>query len=325
MRSRDSSPDTPVPDTKRHAAERIAVVIPCYNEAASIEKVVADFARELPDARIYVFDNNSTDASGELARKAGATVVLSPMQGKGNVVRHISAAVDADIYVMADGDDTYPASAVHTMLDKFRAENLDMLVGTRLVDHEEGSFRAFHKLGNALITGLIRLLFRTTLTDALSGYRVMSRTFMNIVRIRSGGFEVETEMTAQALTKRLAVAEIPVPYGRRPEGSESKLNTWSDGFLIGKCMVLLFKDYKPLAFFSVLSLGFALASFASGIAPIMEFVEDGYVLRVPRAILAAGLGVLSLVCLTAGLILDTIAKLHLETIELWKQHLSDGH
>ncbi len=306
-------------------AERIAVVIPCYNEAASIEKVVRDFRGQLPEATVYVFDNNSTDRSAERAAAAGATVIRSPRQGKGNVVRHMSDAVDADIYIMADGDDTYPAGEVHRMLEKFRAEKLDMLVGTRLARHDNGAFRAFHKLGNDIITGLIRLLFRAPVTDALSGYRILSRMFMDIVRIRSEGFEVETEMTAQALTKRLAVAEIVVPYGARPDGSESKLNTWSDGFLIAKCMILLFKDYKPLAFFSVLSLLFAIASLASGLAPIIEFIETGFVLRIPRAILAAGLGILSLVCLTAGLILDTIAKFHQETIELWKEHLTVGH
>jgi len=297
----------------------VAVVIPCYNEASTIAKVVTDFAEALPGATIYVFDNNSTDDSAAASRAAGATVVDSPVQGKGNVIRHMASAIDADIYVLVDGDDTYPADAAPSMIEHLQRGNLDMVVGTRLIDHDAGAFRTFHQFGNQVISGLIRTLFRADVTDALSGYRALSRMFVKIVRLRAEGFEVETEMTAQALTKRLAVSEIPVRYGLRPDGSESKLNTWSDGFLIFRCIFLLFKDYKPLSFFMAIAAMLAAASLASGIAPIIDFVKTGYVLHVPRAILAAGLGTLSIVFLTAGLILDTIAKFHQETIELWKE------
>lgn len=301
----------------------VAVVIPCYNEAPTIAEVVSDFKTQLPDATVYVFDNNSTDGSAELARGAGATVVHSPQQGKGNVLRHMASTVDADLYVVADGDGTYDATAAPAMVERVKRENLDMLVGTRLEEFEGGSFRPFHWLGNRLVSGLVRVLFRAPLTDVLSGYRVLSRRFVTIVRPTTPGFQVETEMTAQALTKRLAVAEMPVRYGRRPEGSHSKLGTYSDGFLILTCIFMLFKDYRPLLFFSALAGLLAVVSVAAGIGPIRDFVETGYVLRVPRAILAAGLGVLAIVFLTAGIILDTIAKLHQESIELWKQILRD--
>ncbi len=306
-----------------HTPPRIAVVIPCYDEAPTIGKVVQDFARALPGARILVFDNASTDGSGEIAHRAGAEVVHSPLRGKGNLLRHVWHVVDADVYVLVDGDDTYPASAVGALLERFERDRLDLLIAARLERSAHGAFRPFHRLGNATISGLTSLLFRTRLTDVLSGYRILSRSLVDVVQLRTPGFEVETEMTLQALSKHLAVGELPVDYGARPEGSFSKLSTWSDGFLILRCIFLLFRDYKPLVFFSGLALFLALASLASGLAPVRDFVSTGYVLHVPRAILAAGLGVLAVVCLTAGLILGTISRLHEETIELWKRHLAD--
>ena len=302
---------------------RIAVVIPCYDEAPTIQKVVEDFRKALPDAEILVFDNNSTDGTGEIAERAGARVVPSPVQGKGNVVRHMASVVDADVIVLVDGDDTYPAAAAPELVEHFLGRELDMLVATRLETHDSGAFRAFHRVGNRFISGLISRLFRTRLTDVLSGYRVVSRQFVDVVQVQTAGFEVETEMTLQALAKRLRVGEVPVPYGVRPEGSESKLSTWSDGFLIVRCILLLFKDYKPLVFFTTVSALLALGALVSGSAPVSDFVDTGYVLHVPRAILAAALGILSLVAFTAGLILDTIAKLHAESIELWKRHLRE--
>ena len=302
---------------------QVAVVVPCYNEAATIEKVVVDFLRELPSARIYVFDNNSTDGSGELAQQAGAHVIQSHDQGKGNVVRHMAEVVDADVYVLVDGDDTYPASAAPEMIDRFQRDGLDMLVGIRLDGPAQGAFRSFHWLGNRLISGLVSVLFRTRVRDVLSGYRVLSRRFVNIVRVRTHGFEVEMEMTLQALSKLLSVAEMPISYGARPEGSTSKLSTWGDGILIVRCILLLFMDYKPLIFFSTMALLLAIASLLSGSAPIWDFIESGYVFHVPRAILAVGLGVLSLICLTVGVILDTVSRLHKETVEFWKMQLHD--
>jgi glycosyltransferase involved in cell wall biosynthesis len=297
-------------------------VIPCYDEALTIGKVVADFARELPAARILVFDNASTDGSGEIARGAGAEVIVSPLRGKGNLLRQVWQVVDADVYVLVDGDDTYPASAVQELILRFERDRLDLLIAARLERSERGAFRPFHRLGNATISRLTSLLFRTRLTDVLSGYRILSRALVDVVQLRTAGFEVETEMTLQALSKRLAVGEMPVDYGPRPAGSFSKLSTWSDGFLILRCIFLLFRDYKPLVFFSGLAALLALASLVSGIAPVRDFVDTGYVLHVPRAILAAGLGVLAVVCLTAGLILGTISRLHEETTELWKRHLA---
>jgi glycosyltransferase involved in cell wall biosynthesis len=305
-------------------APRIAVVIPCYDEAATIRKVVEDFRKALPEADVWVFDNNSRDESAAIAEAAGARVVRSPLQGKGHVVRHMADVVDADFYVLVDGDDTYPADAAPEMVQRAQREGLDMLVGARLEEFEAGAFRPFHRAGNQLISWLIRMLFRTRLRDVLSGYRVLSRTFVDLVRLRRPGFEVETEMTLQALTKRLRVAEMPVHYGRRPQGSESKLDTWSDGFLIARCILMLFKDYKPLVFFSSLAGLLALAALIAGSAPVRDFIEIRYVLHVPRAILAAGLGILSIIFLTAGLILDTIARFHEETLDLWRRSFRDG-
>jgi len=302
---------------------RIAIVIPCFNEALSIKKVVQDFSRVVPGATIYVFDNNSTDRTGEIALEAGATVIHSPNQGKGNVIRHMSRVVDADVYLLVDGDDTYSVDAAPKMLERFHRDHLDMLVGTRLEGFEKGSFRVFHQFGNRLISGLVSLLFHKQLTDVLSGYRILSRSFVNLVYLRRGGFEVETEMTLQALTKRLAIGEMPIEYRSRPDDSPSKLNTWGDGWLIVKCIALLFKDYRPLIFFVGLATFLAIASLLVGIAPIRDYIETAYVLHVPRAILASGLAILALTALTAGLILDTVVRLHEETVEFWKQQLDD--
>jgi hypothetical protein len=235
----------------------------------------------------------------------------------------MSRVVKADIYVLSDGDDTYPADAACEMIEKFRRENLDMLVGTRLNRFEQRSFRLFHQFGNRVISGLISILFGRKLTDVLSGYRILSRSFVRVVRLRTRGFEVETEMTLQALTKLLSVGEIPVDYGSRPDDNPSKLNTWGDGWLILKCITLLFKDYRPLVFFGAVSILLALAALVSGSAPIRDFIEHQYVLHVPRAILAAGLAVLSMISLTAGLILGTVVRLHEETVDFWKQQLED--
>lgn len=302
---------------------RIAVVIPCYDEASTIQKVVQDFAKALPQAQIYVFDNNSTDGTGEIARRAGARVVASPRQGKGHVIQHVARDVDADVYLLVDGDDTYPAEAAPVLLERFQRDGLDMLVATRLEEYESGAFRTFHRIGNRWISWLTSRLFGTRLEDVLSGYRVLSREFFDVVQIRNGGFEVETEMTLQALTKRMSIAETPVHYARRREGSESKLSTWSDGFLIARCILMLFKDYKPLVFFSTIAGVLAVAALVSGSAPVRDFLETGYVMHVPRAILGAALGILAVVAFTAGLILDTIAKNHEETIGIWKRHLRE--
>lgn len=300
---------------------KIAVVIPCFNEASTVGKVVSDFARALPQATIYVFDNNSTDETAALAARAGAQVVPSPRQGKGNVIRHMGELIEADLYVIADGDDTYPAEAAPELIERFLQGSADMVVATRLVEPDDRSFRPFHRFGNHLVSRLVSILFSASVTDVLSGYRVLSRELVKLIRLRAPGFEVETEMTLQALTKRFEIEEVAIRYRSRPEGSVSKLNTWSDGFLIIKCIFLILKDYRPLVFFTGIAALFAIASLASGLGPVLEFYETGLVLRIPRAILAVGLGLCAALSLLAGTILDTISNYHLEMVELWKQQL----
>lgn len=297
--------------------------MPCYNEELTVAGVVRDFARALPGARICVFDNASTDATAARAREAGAEVIHSPRRGKGNVLRHMSNVIDADLYVMADGDGTYDAAAAPRLIGRFRESGADMLVATRLEQHAPGAFRIFHRLGNHLVSRLVSTLFRAPVTDILSGYRILSRDLVKLVRLRAEGFEVETELTLQALAKRFTVIEAPVAYRERPQGSHSKLDTWGDGYVILKCLFLLFKDYKPLVFFAAIALLLALASILSGSGPVLEFYRTGLVNQVPRAILAAGLGTLATIALAVGLILDTVSKYHEETIELWRQQIRD--
>ncbi len=306
----------PFPGSKK------AVLIPCYNEEVTIEKVVKDFRRELPDAVIYVYDNNSTDRTAEIARKAGAAVARCPIQGKGNVVRQMFEEIEADVYILADGDDTYPAEAVHELLAVFEEKGFDMLVGSRLSQFEEQSFRRFHQIGNHLITGLIGLLFHVPITDMLSGYRIFRRSFVKTIPLMSGGFEIETELTLQSVAKGFRFGEHPVPYRRRPEGSYSKLNTWSDGFLVLKSIFLIFRYYRPLFFFSAVAMLFGLLSITAGYQPVKEYFEEQYVYAVPRAILASGLGVLAMFSMGIGLILETVIRLHNEKFILISRILS---
>lgn len=317
--SEPSAIDAPAPE----ATPRVAVVVPCLNEERTIAKVVGDFRAALPGAEVIVFDNASTDRTTEVAREAGARVVFSPRRGKGNVIRHAVRVVDADVWVMVDGDDTYDASAAPALLRAMAETHADMVVATRLEAHHAGAFRVFHRLGNRWIAGIISALFRARVTDVLSGYRAMTRELMSVFEPRGGGFEVETELTLQALAKGFEIRETPVAYGARPAGSESKLDTWSDGFLILRCILLLFKDYQPFLFFSAIAALCVLAGLASGSAPIADFVRTGYVLHVPRAILAASLMVLAAVSFGVGAILDTIARYHAETIALWRRALRE--
>ncbi|MEI9972503.1 MAG: glycosyltransferase family 2 protein [Ignavibacteriota bacterium] len=297
---------------------KIAVIVPCYNEERTVAKVVADFRRELPDAAIYVGDNNSTDSTALLADQAGATVIPVYRQGKGAVARALFREVEADLYVMVDGDDTYPAAAVHKLIEPVRAGRADMAVGDR---RTAGGYRAqnqrrFHGFGNALVTSSINLLFRCRLRDIMSGYRVCSRRFVRNLTIPSDGFELETGMTLHALEKRFTVAEIPIEYRERPPESFSKLRTFGDGFRVLREILWVYKDAKPLVFFTVMSamvLGIALAI---GVPVVIEFMRTGLVLKFPRAILACGLAVISSLLLICGFILDTIVKLHHENYEL---------
>lgn len=291
---------------------RVAVLIPCFNEAIAVPIVIRDFAAALPSARIYVYDNNSTDTTTEVARAAGAIVRRQEMQGKGHVVRRMFADVDADIYVLVDGDATYDASAAPVMVERLLAENLDMVVGTR-VSTEMQAYRQGHRLGNWLLTSLTGHIFGRTFSDILSGYRVLSRRFVKSYPAHASGFEVETELTVHALDQYMPVAEQPTRYISRMNGSHSKLNTWRDGWRILMTIIKLTKNGKPLAFFSTgAGLSFAIAILFA-IPLITTYIETGLVPRFPTAILCSALVVLSGIFLVCGLVLDTVTLGRRET------------
>jgi glycosyltransferase involved in cell wall biosynthesis len=289
---------------------KIAVLIPCYNEAVTIGKVVQDVKKELPEAAVYVYDNNSKDNTAEIAAAAGAIVVKEPRQGKGNVVRSMFRNIDADIYVLIDGDDTYPFACVHDLLQPVLRNEVDMVIGERMSNgtYSKENSRAFHGFGNNLVKGLINFLFRSNLVDIMSGYRVFNRYYVKTFPVMSKGFEIETEMTIYALHNNYRVKEIAIEYRDRPAGSVSKLNTYKDGYKVLKIVMLLFKDYKPLLFFGACSLVCAIIGLVIGISPIIEFIEGGYVYRVPSAILAAALEIIAMLLFACGLILDSTVK-----------------
>jgi glycosyltransferase involved in cell wall biosynthesis len=299
----------------------IAVLVPCHNEAVTVEKVVRDFQRALPSATILVYDNASTDATAELARRAGAVVRHEPLKGKGNVVRRMFADVDADVYVLVDGDDTYDAGAAPGMIERLRADGLDMVNGAR-VGGGEATYRPGHRFGNRLLTGSVALLFGNRISDLLSGYRVFSHRFVKSFPAMSAGFEIETELSIHALQLRMPLAEIPTTYGARPEGSASKLNTFGDGFRILRTILFLVRVERPLEFFGLISVLFATGSLVAGIPIILEFLETHLVPRFPTAILAAALMILSFLSLTCGLILDTVSRGRVELKRL--SYLSVG-
>ena len=285
---------------------KIAVLVPCYNEAQTVAKVVDDFRARLPQATVYVFDNCSTDGTGEVARRHGAVVITEPRQGKGYVVEAMFARVEADFYVMVDGDDTYPADKVHDLLAPVMAGEADMAVGARLATHRDESFRAFHVAGNNLVRGLINWIFRAKLTDILSGYRAFGRNVVRRIPVVSSGFEVETELTIQMLYYNLRLVEVQVPYGARPAGSESKLRTFSDGFRVLWKLFSLFRSFKPLTFFGGVGGLFFLAGVLAGIPPIRDYVRLGKVPHFPLAILATGLMLLAAGSVFLGLLLHAI-------------------
>jgi glycosyltransferase involved in cell wall biosynthesis len=300
----------------------VAVIVPCFNEERTIGKVIGDFRRELPEAVIYVGDNNSTDQTARVAAQAGAKVIPVYRQGKGAVARALFRDVDADIYVMVDGDDTYPPAAVHALIEPIRAGRADMVVGDRRTTggYRDHNHRAFHNLGNALVTRSINLLFRCRLTDIMSGYRACSRAFIENLTIPTDGFELETGMTLHALEKRFSIAEVPIDYRDRPPDSFSKLHTFGDGFRVLREILWVYKDAKPLFFFSSLAVLAFGCSLAIGLPVVFEFMRTGLVPRFPRAILACGLAVISSLLLICGFILDTIVKLHRESYELHLNH-----
>ncbi len=284
---------------------RLAVLLPCYNEEAAIGKVVNDFRAVLPRAVVYVYDNNSSDRTAECARTAGAVVRGETRQGKGHVVRRMFADVEADVYVLADGDGTYDASVAPQMVERLVRERLDMVVGCRLTDFEGEAFRRGHRFGNDLLTGCLGLFFGRTFSDILSGYRVFSRRFVKSFPALSTGFEIETELSVHALELRLPVAEVATAYKARPAGSQSKLRTYHDGWRILMMILHLFKEERPLAFFSIIAALLALTSVVLAWPVFVTYLETGLVPRFPTAILSTGLMILASLSLTCGFILDT--------------------
>jgi glycosyltransferase involved in cell wall biosynthesis len=299
----------------------IAILIPCYNEEMTITKVIRDFQRELSEAKIYVFNNNSADQTVQKALACGVEVRHEFKKGKGNVVRSMFRDIAADIYVMVDGDATYPAEKVHALIEPVLTGKADMTVGTRLEQHEEKSFRLFHKFGNELIRKTINILFGTQLSDILSGYRCFSSRFVKSIPILSKGFEVETELTLQALDKKFIIMEIPVEYYKRPEGSYSKLNTYLDGMLVIKTIFWIFKDYRPLKFFSLVGILCILFGLALGSIPVMEYFQTGKVKHPSTAVLSTGLVLIALLSFSTGFILDTINRRYREQYQLLADYI----
>ena len=289
------------------ARPRIAVLLPCYNEEAAIAATVAGFRAALPDAAIYVYDNNSRDNTCEVARQAGATVRSERQQGKGHVVRRMFADVDAEVYVLVDGDATYDAPSARAMIARLTEDRLDMVVAAR-VERDEAAYRLGHRTGNRLLTRFFASVFAATFTDILSGYRVFSRRFVKSFPVLSGGFEIETELAVHALELELAVAEVATPYYARPEGSVSKLRTWRDGLRILHTIVNLYRSERPLAFFSGIGVVLAIASISLTVPIFLTYFERGIVPRLPTAVLATGMMLLAFLSVVAGLVLDTVTK-----------------
>ena len=286
---------------------RVAVLLPCFNEEAAIQRTIVGFRAALPSAAIYVYDNNSKDRTVELARAAGAVVRTEKQQGKGNVVRRMFADIDADVYVMADGDLTYDPKAAPPMVEMLLAEQLDMVVGTRKHEHVE-AYRGGHVLGNKLFNGLLSGLFGRSFTDIFSGYRVFSRRFVKSFPVLSSGFEIETEMSVHALELRMPVGELETVYAARPEGSASKLSTYRDGWRILKTIVTLYRIERPVLFFGTIGFYLLLFGVVLAVPLIMTYLDTGLVPRFPTAILITGLGIIATLCLFAGMILDTVTR-----------------
>jgi glycosyltransferase involved in cell wall biosynthesis len=286
---------------------RVAVLIPCLDEEASIEKVVRDFRRALPGAIVYVYDNGSADQTVERAKSAGAVVRSEPLRGKGNVVRRMFADVEADVYVLVDGDDTYDPSSAPALVDLLQREQLDMLNAAR-VESDQAAYRAGHRFGNRLLTGMVAFVFGNRLRDLLSGYRVLSRRFVKSFPALSSGFEIETEITVHALELRMPITEVETRYKERPPGSSSKLRTFRDGLRILRTIVILLKEGRPLAFFSTLFSLLAASSVALALPVFETYERTGLVPRLPTAVLATGIMLLAFLSLASGLILDSVAR-----------------
>lgn len=286
---------------------RIAVLVPCFNEEAAVATVVADFRKALPSADLFVYDNNSSDRTIAVARDAGAKVRSERRQGKGHVVRRMFADVDADIYVLVDGDATYDAASAPRMIDTLLSDHLDMVVGLR-VDQSKGAYRPGHRTGNWLLTSFLATVFGQAFKDILSGYRVFSRRFVKSFPVLSDGFEIETELSVHALELALPVAEIETPYYARPEGSFSKLNTWRDGLRILGTILRLYRSEKPLRFFTAIGIFLMVVSIGLAIPIIITFLEQGIVPRLPTAVLSMGLMIVGVLSVSSGLVLDTVTR-----------------
>ena len=294
----------------------IAVLIPCYNESKTIEKVVKDYKKALPEADIYVYDNNSKDGTDEIAKKAGAIVKYEYKQGKGNVIRSMFRDIDADCYLMIDGDDTYPAEHAREMCDYVLEGKADMVIGDRLSStYFQENKRPFHNFGNVLVRGLINSLFKSKVKDIMTGYRAFSYEFVKTFPILSKGFEIETEMTIHALDKNMGLKEIPVDYRDRPEGSVSKLNTVSDGIKVLKTIARLFKEYKPSIFFSIFGLLFLTISLIFGIPVFIDYFKTGLVERFPTLIFSGFMLMISVLSFVCGIILEVVVKKHRQLFE----------
>jgi glycosyltransferase involved in cell wall biosynthesis len=294
-------------DVAARVRYRVAVLVPCYNEESAIAKVVADFRAALPEATIYVYDNNSTDRTFEAARAAGAVVRRETYQGKGHVVRRMFNDVEADVYVLVDGDATYDAPSAVAMVGKLVDERLDMVVGAR-IDDEAAAYRPGHRAGNRLLTGFVAHMFGRSFSDILSGYRAFSRRFVKSFPILSGGFEIETEFTVHALELELPVGEIATPYYSRPSGSTSKLSTWSDGFRILWTVLKLYRAERPLSLFGAFGVALGIMSIGLAIPIFITYMQEGLVPRLPTAVLSTGLMVLAFLSIACGLILDTVTR-----------------
>ena len=297
---------------------RIAVLIPCYNEAKTIEKVVKDYKKVLPKADIYVYDNNSSDGTDKIAKKAGAIVEYEYKQGKGNVIRSMFRDIDADCYLMIDGDDTYPSENAKEMCDLVLEGKADMVIGDRLSStYFTENKRPFHNFGNKIVRFLINKLFKNKVKDIMTGYRAFSYEFVKSFPVLSKGFEIETEMTIHAVDKNFKLIEVPVNYRDRPEGSVSKLNTYKDGFKVLKTIAVLFKEYKPMSFFGIVSLLCLIISLILGIPVVVEYFNTGLVPRFPTLIVSCFGILMSLLLVVTGIILQVIVKKHKQLFELY--------
>jgi glycosyltransferase involved in cell wall biosynthesis len=296
-----------IADTESLKPQRIAVLVPCYNEEIAIAQVVSGFRAVLPEATVYVYDNNSSDGTIAAAEAAGAAVRRETRQGKGNVVRRMFADVDADIYVLVDGDATYDTASARAMITRLIEDRLDMVVAKRM-DQEQAAYRVGHRAGNRLLSGFVANVFGRSVSDMLSGYRVFSRRFVKSFPVLSGGFEIETELTVHALELGLPAAEMETPYYARPIGSQSKLNTWADGLRILRTIVRLYRSERPLTFFSGIGVSLAIMSIGFAFPVVLTYLREGIVPRLPTAILATGLMLSALLAIACGLILDTVTR-----------------